>query len=246
MEQLNPFYKAVTILVCGLLMSFRYSALLSLLVFTLSMAVLLLFSQVRAASAARILIPALAAALSLFFTGLWHTGGIGASAAVGIASSGNLNFATAIASSHSLYNALQLGARVLAFAGLGMLFALTTDGEQFVASLIHQGKLPPKFAYGVLAAFHLLPNIKKEYEDARLAYQVRGMKLSFFSLRPVFTALVNALRWSESVAMAMESKGFSGDRDRTYRAVTRVRWYDFAFGLTAVAGMIVGMALCSW
>lgn len=246
MEHLNPFYKAVTILVCGLLMSFRYSALLSILVFSLSVAILLLFSQVRAASAAKILIPALAAALSLFFTGLWHTGNTGASAGAAVLSSGNLNFASAIASSHSLYNALQLGARVLAFAGLGMLFALTTDGEQFVASLIHQGKLPPKFAYGVLAAFHLLPNIKKEYEDARLTYQVRGMKLSPLSLRPVFTALVNALRWSESVAMAMESKGFSGDRDRTYYAVTQVHWYDFAFGIAAVVSMAAGMALCGW
>ncbi|MCD7907130.1 MAG: energy-coupling factor transporter transmembrane protein EcfT [Clostridium sp.] len=241
MERLNPFYKAVTILVCGLLMSFSYSVELSLAVFGLCLAALLFASRARAASIVKIMIPAVGAALRLFFGGVWITRG-----AAGPAAQGSLNFALAAASSRSLYNALQLGSRVLAFAGLGILFALTTDGEVFVASLIHQGKIPPKFAYGVLAAFHLLPEIRKEYDDARLACQVRGMKLSPLSLKPAFTALVNGIRWSESVAMAMESKGFSGDGDRTYYAVTQVRWYDRAFAATALAGMAAGMLLCRW
>lgn len=241
MEHLNPFYKAVTILVCGLLMSFCYSVQLSLAVFALCLGALLLASRARAASVLKILLPAVIAALSLFFAGLWNTNGTAAPAAAG-----SLNFALAAASSHSLYNALQLGSRVMAFAGLGSLFALTTDGEDFVASLIHQGRIPPKFAYGVLASFHLLPEIRREYGDARLACRVRGMKLSPLSLKPVFTALVNAIRWSESVAMAMESKGFSGDSDRTYYAVTRVRWYDRAFAAASVAAMAAGMVLCRW
>lgn len=241
MEHLNPFVKAVTILVCGLLMSFRYSAQLSIAVFLIAMIVLLFFSHARVSSTAKILLPALLAAMSLFFSGLWNTGTAGAAAG-----SNSLNFATAAASSRSLYNAVQLGSRVLAFAGLGMVFALTTDGEQFVTSLIHQGRISPKFAYGVLAAFHLLPNIKKEYDDARLAYEIRGIHLSPLSLKPVFTALVNSIRWSESVAMAMESKGFSGDSDRTYYAVTAVRWYDFLFAFAGIGGMAVGMVICRW
>lgn len=245
MEHLNPFTKAVTILICGFLMSFRYSVQLSITVFLISMTMLIFFSHARLSSTAKILLPALLASMSLFFTGLWNTGTAGM-AASGAAGAGSLNFAAAAASSHSLCNAVQLGSRVLAFAGLGMVFALTTDGEQFVTSLIHQGRVSPKFAYGVLAAFHLLPNIKKEYDDARLAYEIRGIRLSPLSLKPVFTALVNSIRWSESVAMAMESKGFSGDLDRTYYAVTVVRWYDFLFAFAGIGGMAVGMAICRW
>lgn len=247
MEHLNPFYKAAAILVCGLLLSFRYSLLLSLLVFACSMAALVLFSRARLSSVLKVLAPALITAVSLFFTGFWYTNAsAGAGVSQSVAASGSLNFAFAVTAGHSVYNSLQLAMRVLAFAGLGMVFALTTDGEEFVASLIHQGKLPPKFAYGVLAAFHLLPDIKKEYQNARLACEVRGMKLSPVSLKPVFTALVNAIRWSESVAMAMESKGFTGDRDRTYYAVTAVHWYDYVFGMSAVLAIAAGMILCKW
>lgn len=245
MEHLNPLFKAVTILICGLLMSFRYSAQLSIAIFLLSMTMLISFSHARLSSAVKILLPALLASMSLFFTGLWNTDTAGMIAS-GAAKAGSLNFATAVASSRSLYNAVQLSSRVLAFAGLGMVFALTTDGKQFVTSLIHQGRISPKFAYGVLAAFHLLPNIKKEYDDARLAYEIRGIHLSPLSLKPAFTALVNSIRWSESVAMAMESKGFSGDLDRTYYAVTVVRWFDFLFAFAGIGGMAVGMAICRW
>lgn len=247
MEHLNPFYKAAAILICGLLLSFRYSLLLSILVFTSSMMALIVFSKAEFSSVLKILAPALITAVSLFLTGFWFTNaGTDTGAAQSVSASGNLNFASAVTAGHSIYNSLQLAMRVLAFAGLGMVFALTTDGEEFVASLIHQGKVPPKFAYGVLAAFHLLPDIKKEYQDTRLACEVRGMKLSPFSLKPVFTALVNAIRWSESVAMAMESKGFTGTRDRTYYAVTLVHWYDYLFCAGTVAALAAGMILCRW
>lgn len=247
MEHLNPFYKAAAILVCGLLLSFRYSLLLSILVFSLSMAALLIFSRVKASSVLKVLAPAMLTAVSLFLTGFWFSdSSMGAGASQSVTASGSLNFASAVTAGHSLYNSLQLAMRVLAFAGLGMLFALTTDGEEFVASLIHQGKLPPKFAYGVLAAFHLLPDIRKEYQDARLACEVRGMKLPPLSLKPVFTALVGAVRWSECIAMAMESKGFTGGRDRTYYRVTAVHWYDYLFCAGAVLALAAGMIVCKW
>ena len=65
--------------------------------------------------------------------------------------------------SRNLYTALQLATRLLAYAGLGMLFALSTSGEFFIASLLHQCHLPPRFAYGILAAFHLMPGMVREF-----------------------------------------------------------------------------------
>ena len=53
--------------------------------------------------------------------------------------------------------------------------------------------------------------------------------------------LVNSVRWSESVAMAMESKGFCGDAPRSYYTVPRVRAYDLAASAAAVGGLVLGM-----
>ena len=72
--------------------------------------------------------------------------------------------------SQNLYTALQLATRLLAYAGLGILFALSTEGDFFIASLLHQCHLPPKFAYGILAAFHLMPGMAREYAQVRTAF----------------------------------------------------------------------------
>ena len=66
------------------------------------------------------------------------------------------------------------------------------------------------------------------------AFRVRNM--SGFSLRPkiLFTMLVNSVRWSESVAMAMESKGFSGEAERTYHDIPKLRALDLALAVVSV------------
>jgi energy-coupling factor transport system permease protein len=69
-------------------------------------------------------------------------------------------------------------------------------------------KLPRKFAYGMLCAVNLFPYIKNEYKNAQLAYLVRGVKLGPLSLKPIFSMLVNCFRWSETLSIAMFSKGF--------------------------------------
>ena len=145
------------------------------------------------------------------------------------------------AMSQNLYTALQLATRLLAYAGLGILFALSTEGDFFIASLLHQCHLPPKFAYGILAAFHLMPGMAREYAQVRTAFAVRGLKMGPLSMKPVFTMLVNSVRWSESIAMAMESKGFCGEAPRTYYTVPRVHWYDLAVAALMVGGVVLGM-----
>lgn len=152
-----------------------------------------------------------------------------------------LPYAVRAAMSRNLYTALQLATRLLAYAGLGMLFALSTSGEFFIASLLHQCHLPPRFAYGILAAFHLMPGMVREFRQVRLAFAVRGLHVHALSLKPIFTMLVNSVRWSESVAMAMESKGFCGDAPRSYYTVPRVRAYDLAASAAAVGGLVLGM-----
>ena len=106
---------------------------------------------------------------------------------------------------------------------------------------MHQCGLPPKFAYGILAALHLMPNLQREFKQVRLAFAARGIRVTAFSLKPVFTMLVNSIHWSESVAMAMESKGFCGSAERTFYSVPRVHWYDWVCCGGFVAAIVAGM-----
>lgn len=241
MEKLNPFWKAVTILVAGLLLAFGYSVLLNLLTVGICLFLLLFFSRAKLSSLVKILLPALLAAASLFMSGfLYSKGGQVPESA------SSLDFDQAVRAAGSLYSACQLSTRVLAFAFLGMLFALTTRSEEFIGSLMHQCKIKPKFAYGILAAFHLMPHIGKEYQNAVLAFRTRGIHTGPFSMKPVSAALVNCIRWSENVAMAMESKGFDGDHSRTFYHVTVVHWYDFVFLAAWIVFFILGLLFLPW
>lgn len=236
MEKINPFIKAITILICGLIMSFSYSIILNGVVVGISIILIVFFSRAKILSLIKIMVPAALAALSLFFTGLWFSNGsiTGGQEII----NGYADFGNAVYSMASVQNGIQLSTRVMAFASLGVLFALTTDNQEFIQSLIHQGKLPPKYAYGVLAALHLLPKVKEEYAMTRLAYKVRGIKVNPLSPRPLFTMLVNSMHWSENVAMAMESKGFEEEGIRTYYKVTVVKWYDWVFFFMMTGGVV--------
>lgn len=237
MEKINPFIKAITILICGLIMSFSYSIVLNGVVIATCIIFILFFSKAKVSSVFKIMVPAFLAALSIFFTGLWFSN---PTLEVGNeVVKGYVNFGNEVYSMASVYNGIQLSTRILAFASLGVLFALTTDNQEFVESLIHQGKLPPKYAYGVLAALHLLPKVREEYAMTRLAYKVRGIKVNTLSPKPLFTMLVNSLHWSENVAMAMESKGFQEDGKRTYYNITKVKWFDLCFFFLMIIGVII-------
>ena len=240
LEKWNPSIKVLTTLVCVILLSFQYLISLNLLVFFLSILLLLLFSNAKFKSFIRILIPALAAAAGLFIMGLYYARGNSVQV-TDLESIQAVPYAVRAAMSTNFLAAAQLATRLLAYAGLGILFTLTTDSSLFIASLMHQCRLSPKFAYGILAALHLLPNMVREYNAVKLAFATRGKPVHFWNLQPIFVMLVNSIRWSEAVAMAMESKGFHGEGKRTYHLVPKVHWYDWAICLLMIAGVIVGM-----
>lgn len=240
LEKLNPSVKAFTVLLSVILLSFQYIIELNVGVFLTSIFLLVFFSDAKIKRIVIILIPAFIAAFGLFMMGLYYAKG-SAVELEEISNISNVPFAVRAAASRNLTTALQLSTRLLSYAGLGILFALTTNGDDFVKSMIHQCHLSPKFAYGILAAFHLMPNMVNEYKAVLTAYEVRGMKQSFISLKVIFTMLVNSIRWSECVAMAMESKGFSGKNDRTYLEVTKVRWYDVLLSLITLTTISTAM-----
>jgi energy-coupling factor transport system permease protein len=124
------------------------------------------------------------------------------------------------------------------------LFVLTTDKVAFILSLIQQCRVSPKLAYGILAGYRFLPLLTNELTTIRSAHLVRGARTKTSRLtrykQYTIPLLASAIRKAERTAVAMESKGFTGERDRTYYRSYHIRWTDWVFGFV----MICALGLC--
>lgn len=227
LEKINPFIKVVTILVCGILMALTSSWKLNLAVLIAALLALLLLSNCKLSSLVKTFVPVILLAGAVFVSGMSY----GKSAAQ----------SASIYDVASMDSALLLSTRILAYVGMGMLFALSTDQKEFIMSLMHQAHVKPKFAYGVMAAVNLIPTLRREWDEVNLAYRARKKRTGLLPIGPLFNTLVNGIRWSENVAMAMESKGFDGDGSRTFAITTRVRAGDICFAVLCIGLMAAGM-----
>ncbi|WP_099156605.1 energy-coupling factor transporter transmembrane component T family protein [Virgibacillus ndiopensis] len=152
----------------------------------------------------------------------------------------------------SFVTALALAFRVLSVAALSLLFILTTNVVDFILSLIQHLKVSPKIAYGVLAGYRFLPMMKDELAIIRSAHRVRGFnhaktlrekwnQYKMFSI----PLLASSIRKAERTAIAMESKGFTGGKERTfYRRIT-ITPSDWFF-LCMMIMSLLGIAYISW
>ena len=227
LEKINPFIKVVTILVCGILMALTSSWKLNLAVLIAALLALLLLSNCKLSSLVKTFVPVILLAGAVFVSGMSY----GKSAAQ----------SASIYDVASMDSALLLSTRILAYVGMGMVFALSTDQKEFIMSLMHQAHIKPKFAYGVLAAVNLIPTLRREWDEVNLAYRARKKRTGLLPIGPLFNTLVNGIRWSENVAMAIESKGFDGDGSRTFAITTRVRAGDICFAVLCIGLMAAGM-----
>ncbi|MFC4353785.1 energy-coupling factor transporter transmembrane component T family protein [Chryseomicrobium palamuruense] len=122
-----------------------------------------------------------------------------------------------------LATAFSLSFRVLAFSSLSLLFVLTTSPMLFIMSLMQHLRLSPKLAYSLLVGYQFLPVLKEEFIQIRQVQRMRqgGTHQSaisrLLSLRTVaIPLLAGAVRKAERTAFAMEARGFTGTRERTY------------------------------
>lgn len=195
LSKLNPFYKFVFIIVFSTGLAFTRSMHLNVGVFAACMLLFIIGAPPKQyLRALKILIPVSFFAFSIFMTGV-HFGND---------ATGDFGRTTLAATQ----SGINMATRFFAYAGLGIVFSLTTDPYELIKSMQKDAKLPRKFSYGMLCAIHLFPYIKNEYKNARLAFLVRGVKLGPLSLKPIFSMLVNCFRWSEMLSIAMFSKGF--------------------------------------
>ena len=226
MRSLNPACKFVGLLALTFVLASRRDPIWNLAAFVLSM-IAILSSRVRVKTLLWLLVPVALAAVGMFFTGYRF------------AADGSMPVRSDLflAGGSRLWNGMLQGSRVLAYAGLGYVFALTTDRIQLVKSFRRQFHLPQVFAYGLLAAWGVFPHMAQEFRRTKAAFRARGIHVLPVSPALLAPLLVKSVRWSEELSVAMESKGFSGKAPRSEFAPVYVRTRDWIF-LAACAAVI--------
>lgn len=236
LRTINPVFKCFGVLIPALLLSFQNNLPLNLLVAMLCL-VLLVQARVPMRKLGVTCGIIVLAAVGVFMTGYLYNSDMSQFT--------NSALLQRFGLSSSAAYGLQLASRIIAFGLLGSLFSYTTDMQQFIAALEQQLKLPAKFSYGVLAALQLVPVIPGEYRKVRHAFIARGMRPFILSPKLLAPFLIRAVKWSESLAMAMESKGFDGDAERTRYRVIGVAGRDYVFVLLLLGMMVIGTVLWS-
>ena len=132
-----------------------------------------------------------------------------------------------------------LGLRVAAIGAVGAVFALTTDSTRLADSLVQQGRLAGRFAYGALAAYGAVPRFGEDLTTLRQARRIRGLRGGWHP-RLLVSLLVLAIRHGDRMALAMDARGFgSGPRSR-YREL-RWTWLDLAVGVGAALVLVAAL-----
>ncbi len=128
-------------------------------------------------------------------------------------------------------------------------FVGTTPPSEFAASLNKIG-VPYRFAYAVALALRFIPDIQREFTTISLAQQARGLDISrkvalTTRVRNVSRILMPLLLGTfdhiESIAAAMELRGFGREKKRTWISARNMLVGDWA--VVALSGVVVAAAI---
>lgn len=237
---INPTIKFIAILIPGLLLGFVYDMFTPLIYLIVIISITFIMSDISFKKWIRYFAPFLLFAFGFGWTAALYTNET--------FSGGNVLFEFWLIklTTGGLETGLSIALRSLCFFAMSLLFIFTTDPTKFMLSLIQQCKFSPKIAYGVIAGYRFLPVFQHELQILKKAHQVRGVgrikgikgrvnQLKRYSI----PLLANGIRKAERVAIAMESKGFTGNKNRTYYHQMEVRGNDLAFLLIMVGAFFV-------
>lgn len=126
---------------------------------------------------------------------------------------------------------------------LGMIFLLTTNPSEFASSLNGIG-VHYKAAFAVALTLRYFPDIQRDYHDISLAQQARGLDLSHKakltdrfknSLLIVIPLIFSSLDRIELISNAMDLRGFSKSKTRTWYTSRKLNKQDYAaMGISAL------------
>jgi energy-coupling factor transport system permease protein len=125
-------------------------------------------------------------------------------------------------SQESLLYGIAMGLRLATFVGTGLIFLSTTRNEELTNGLIRMG-VPYPIAFALSTALRLVPTFAGAGATIIQAQVSRGLDLesgSLFSrigkfIPQAVPLFVYAIRHTNLLAMALESKGFSPESKRT-------------------------------
>ncbi|QUY65648.1 energy-coupling factor transporter transmembrane protein EcfT [Helcococcus kunzii] len=235
-KKLNPAYKMITMIIASLLLSIKYVKNMNFLIFFICIFLTLINSKSKIKKILFAMIPLLIATTAIFATGVLFPGD---------EVSGDILFFFFNKPIHSssIENGLRLSSRILAYGGIGFLFAYTTNSLELIMSLMQQFSLSPKFAYSILAAYNFFPIIKSEYNIVRGSAKIRGIHANPLSTKYLLPMVVHSIERSESLAMAMVSRGFDEHAERGIAFNTSFSYLDVVFLVGVNLAIIVGLIL---
>jgi energy-coupling factor transport system permease protein len=137
-------------------------------------------------------------------------------------------------SRESLLYGIAMGLRLATFVAAGLIFLSTTRNEELTNGLIRMG-LPYPIAFALSTAIRLVPTFAGAGATIIQAQMSRGLDLesgNIFSRVSKFIPqavplFIYAIRHTNLLAMALESKGFSPDSPRTLYYEPRMRTIDY-------------------
>lgn len=215
--RLNPTVLLATILILGLMITFTQSTFINLTLVVLALAYLAL-NRVAFKKVVLILLFVLPLAFGTWWSFILYGTG------------------------DTWHSAWLFATRIYAYVALGLTLTLTWPVKLLLFSLTQSAHLSPTFAYGLLAPFNLLHKLRQQIKLIFYAGQVRGVPYHFWQARLYLKIIVVALAWSNDLAEAMTSHGFSEGFARTN--VTKIplpRWQWLC--PLVIAGLLLSVAL---
>jgi energy-coupling factor transport system permease protein len=137
----------------------------------------------------------------------------------------------------------------ISLLGLTIAFAWTIDPTQ-LARALRQAGAPPLVALSLLITVRSIPTLVGEAVRIRDAMRVRGLSLRHTPLRILYRALVvplliRVLTLSESLALALETRAFTGDPCATIYRPVALHGRDYAT-LALMVILMSGVAGTQW
>jgi len=149
-------------------------------------------------------------------------------------------------SRESVFYGLAMGLRLATFVGIGLIFLSTTRNEELTNGLIRMG-VPYPLAFALSTALRLVPTFAGAGATIIQAQVSRGLDLESGSIFkrlgkfipqavPLF---IYAIHHTNTLAMALESKGFDPKAKRTFYYDPRMKPIDYGVVVFFVLLLIV-------
>lgn len=124
----------------------------------------------------------------------------------------------------------------------GLLFAFTTSPNN-LAQALEKMRFPAPLSFTLTITLRYIPTLAREAGAIMNALKLRGIKLSagdiirrpnYFYRGMIIPLLIRTLKLSDEIAIAAESRGFNGGRERSSMNMLKIGLIDLSFAIFMV------------